>query len=326
MEGEEVLLGYLEQVEKNKVNLDGRTFPSKVGGCPAWLQPQPPPSISCCRRPMSFLLQIYAPKEEDGRCFHRSLFVFVCRRCSAMRAWRGQLPRRNPYYSYYPWRGGRGEGGDEPAAAGEEEEEGQERKKKEEDRSYVLRSTCCAICGMPKTSCCCASGSFTEYLLDIELEPTEEEHRNIQDYSAEETLHRQYNQRVVADPDSVPDASEEDAMECLSKQMRQGRLGDETGNNSAEEDPVFDAFVERTGRSPSQVVRYCYGGRPLWFASSHRCHTVPACSHCGAQRVFEFQIQPTLIHHIRSSSSGSSGSISSLVVVVVVVVVVSQAW
>ena len=64
-------------------------FPSKVGGKPAWLDrvhlPHPE-DVACgaCRKPMTFLLQVYAPvpvdeSAPDGAEYHRTLFLFMCR-------------------------------------------------------------------------------------------------------------------------------------------------------------------------------------------------------------------------------------------------------
>ena len=51
-------------------------FPSKVGGKPAWLNPEKLPteeSVQCsnCKTPMVFLLQVYAPNDDVANSFHR---------------------------------------------------------------------------------------------------------------------------------------------------------------------------------------------------------------------------------------------------------------
>mmetsp|Transcript_25653 Transcript_25653/g.37289 ORF Transcript_25653/g.37289 Transcript_25653/m.37289 type:complete len:161 (-) Transcript_25653:104-586(-) len=67
-------------------------------------------------------------------------------------------------------------------------------------------------------------------------------------------------------------------------------------------------------RAPYQVVRYAYGGLPLWSiptpsspekikSKSKQCTTtttptfpnVPKCI-CGSERLFEFQIMPSILH------------------------------
>ena len=84
----EVELGFVEKAEDPEL-LTSPHFPSKVGGKPAWLDrirlPRPEDiACSACRKPMTFLLQIYAPIPMDesapeGAEYHRTLFVFMCR-------------------------------------------------------------------------------------------------------------------------------------------------------------------------------------------------------------------------------------------------------
>ncbi|OWZ22165.1 Programmed cell death protein 2 [Phytophthora megakarya] len=83
----------------------------QVGGRPSWLIP----STSCipstehlqcdeCKCPLSFLLQIYCPLDEEEDAFHRSLYVFVCRATGCSRqgdgkTFRLQLPKDNAFYA-----------------------------------------------------------------------------------------------------------------------------------------------------------------------------------------------------------------------------------
>ena len=87
----EVEVGFVEIPEDLQL-LTSPHFPSKVGGKPAWLDRVHLPSpedIACgsCRKPMTFLLQIYAPvpvdeSDPEGAEYHRTLFVFMCRDAS----------------------------------------------------------------------------------------------------------------------------------------------------------------------------------------------------------------------------------------------------
>ena len=78
-------LGFLEKIDQSDCwQLESRFFPSKVGGKPAWLDLKslPPSSlILCplCNLPRSFLCQLYANIDEKPECFHRTLFIFMCR-------------------------------------------------------------------------------------------------------------------------------------------------------------------------------------------------------------------------------------------------------
>nr|CAD7402588.1 unnamed protein product [Timema cristinae] len=93
--------------------LESRFFPSKVGGKPAWLDLKHiPDDLKCkeCGKPCVFLCQVYAPIEDVESCFHRTIFIFICRDpvcCKEnssvnFKVFRCQLKRRNNYYSFNP--------------------------------------------------------------------------------------------------------------------------------------------------------------------------------------------------------------------------------
>ena len=59
-------------------------------------------------------------------------------------------------------------------------------------------------------------------------------------------------------------------------------------------------FQNCVARQPRQVVRYSYGGNPLWCTShaskDRACGiTIPTCEGCGCKRVFECQIMPGVL-------------------------------
>eukprot|EP00741_Cyanophora_paradoxa_P017275 tig00020961_g16685.t1 len=106
--------------------LKRKFFPSKVGGKPAWLSPIGVPgrdALRCgsCQKPLTFLMQVYAPlDEETPEAFHRTLFIFCCMSGACLDmpgsivALRSQLPRRNEHYGYdAPDENERGDGDDE---------------------------------------------------------------------------------------------------------------------------------------------------------------------------------------------------------------------
>ena len=108
----EVELGFVETPEDLQL-LTSPHFPSKVGGKPAWLDHVHLPSpedIACgsCQKPMTFLLQVYAPvpvdeRDPEGAEYHRTLFVFMCRdaschsvgACKSFKVLRCQLDEKN---------------------------------------------------------------------------------------------------------------------------------------------------------------------------------------------------------------------------------------
>jgi pre-rRNA-processing protein TSR4 len=86
-------------------------FECRAGGSPAWLVPVLsglPRELRClsCQRLLSFLLQLYAPRERHPAAFHRVIYVLVCAWCAgqtptppgALRVYRAQLPRQNSWY------------------------------------------------------------------------------------------------------------------------------------------------------------------------------------------------------------------------------------
>merc|ERR1712070_178139 len=80
----------------------------KVGGKPVWLNPEnlpnPTETLICksCRKPMVFLLQLYAPINDIPSAFHRALYLYCCRSLACTRnsnliCLRTQFPRENKY-------------------------------------------------------------------------------------------------------------------------------------------------------------------------------------------------------------------------------------
>ena len=107
-----VSLGFAETTDSWR--LRSVYFPSKIGGFPAWLNPEhllPCDELLCdhCRNPTIFLCQIYAPVDKET-CFHRTLYIFLCLNPSChskptpgcFKVFRCQLPRNNKYYSSEP--------------------------------------------------------------------------------------------------------------------------------------------------------------------------------------------------------------------------------
>jgi pre-rRNA-processing protein TSR4 len=84
----------------------------RVGGKPIWLNPLKIPAptnvaCKCCRSPMIFLLQIYCPLDDNDDAFHRSLYVFICKKkkCvdgGSVKCFRCQLSRKNDFYPFSP--------------------------------------------------------------------------------------------------------------------------------------------------------------------------------------------------------------------------------
>jgi len=93
----------------------------------------------------------------------------------------------------------------------------------------------------------------------------------------------EFKERVAKDRDHVIDKSEADAFDDWAK-------------DRGETDKAFIRFNRYARYNNGHVIRYCFGGSPLWFAVPNRLATdPPVCPCCGAARTFEMQIQPQLI-------------------------------
>lgn len=63
----------------------------------------------------------------------------------------------------------------------------------------------------------------------------------------------------------------------------------------SDKDKYMHHFSAEISKFPKQIVRYCFGGTPLYSESPKKI-TIPKCKECGSDKVFEFQIISTLIY------------------------------
>ncbi|XP_036246466.1 programmed cell death protein 2-like [Molothrus ater] len=99
--------------------------------------------------------------------------------------------------------------------------------------------------------------------------------------------------------------------ECLDlEQMMSESFAGEDGNEKYEKsevknwDHTFHKFMKRISVCPEQILRYSWGGQPLFITCppANLEQGIPACSTCGSSRVFEFQLMPTLVSMLQSDS------------------------
>ncbi|NXY51240.1 PDD2L protein, partial [Ceuthmochares aereus] len=69
-------------------------------------------------------------------------------------------------------------------------------------------------------------------------------------------------------------------------------------------DHTFHKFMKRISACPEQILRYSWGGQPIFITCppANIERDIPACSNCGSNRVFEFQLMPALISMLQSDS------------------------
>lgn len=317
-------VGYVDEAEY-PWKLDSKFFPSKVGGRPSWLQFTHLPSpkdMECdkCHEACIFLCQVYAPIETRTDCFHRTVFVFMCRNPSChlindnapFIVYRSQLKRENDFYPFDP-----------------PEETDNWHPECKVDKWTDL----CAACGNSGTSHCgrckllkycsrshqvchwkdyhkqtCNSGESIDLLGKSScLLP---EYELIVEPEGDGSMESRGTQVDDSEDENDDDKAEESRIqefEKLSNEGKTGTLADDESVNAdlismaaSVEDKAFNAFKVRIAQNPGQVLRYQRGGNPL-LLSEHHIPTegvVPPCPYCGAKRIFEFQILPQLLNHL----------------------------
>ncbi|NWQ81668.1 PDD2L protein, partial [Columbina picui] len=69
-------------------------------------------------------------------------------------------------------------------------------------------------------------------------------------------------------------------------------------------DHTFHKFMKRISVCHEQILRYSWGGQPLFITCppADISKGVPACSNCGSNRIFEFQLMPALVSMLQSDS------------------------
>eukprot|EP00928_Gymnodinium_smaydae_P008259 TRINITY_DN13002_c0_g1_i1.p2 TRINITY_DN13002_c0_g1~~TRINITY_DN13002_c0_g1_i1.p2 ORF type:complete len:523 (+),score=144.50 TRINITY_DN13002_c0_g1_i1:173-1570(+) len=94
---------------------------------------------------------------------------------------------------------------------------------------------------------------------------------------------RDYRAKVAESADNVIDGSEQAVFDEWCKQ-------------NGEHDVHFSRFNRFAAANPGHMLRYSFAGEPLWFCGPGRPEAgPPKCENCGADRVFECQVQPQLI-------------------------------
>eukprot|EP00890_Picochlorum_soloecismus_P003718 jgi/Picsp_1/4347/NSC_01853-R1_programmed cell death 2 len=270
------LLGFIEPPLK-RTDLLRHRFPSKVGGRPAWLDPIHLPTIEMLTCPktgeiMKFLLQVYAPVDENPDAFHRTVFLFVSQDGPAIhsvsgsvKAFRCQLSRSNSLYGY------------DPPSEHDEAPPAVEQAVRAIDPWNVLeREANSKVEGSPDFE----TALFPEYEMVVEPEPNES---TIIDKEAEIKKYAEVSQQYTEE--ELPS----DVVEDIEKNMPL-------------EQRDFASFAQRISLEPSQILRYCFepGVKPICPSSKGipSDESIPPCQHCQGPRKFEFQVMPQLLNNL----------------------------
>lgn len=108
----------------------------------------------------------------------------------------------------------------------------------------------------------------------------------------EEELLQRYLRSELAEEGADPPAEAGEAGEEEDEEDEADCDEDEDEEDEGRVD-WFGRFQTRVRRSPTHVLRYSWGGAPLWMSSPSK-QPPPACPLCGAPRTFELQVMPTL--------------------------------
>ncbi|XP_053357991.1 programmed cell death protein 2 isoform X1 [Clarias gariepinus] len=312
-----VVLGFLEEAERWQ--LASAQFPSKVGGKPAWLSLLNLPTVAelvceTCQLPTVFLLQVYAPIVGQERSFHRTLYVFCCKtpacytandnRC--FKVYRSQLPRKNDFYPYDP------PSDEEPAARADDE--------------CVLGSgvKLCRLCGCAGHKAC--SRCHTVTYCSKEHQATDWKQRHKKECSTSSVsdavnmfLFPEWElvtepEKLLVTDDEPPDSNSLQQANIASSDLEESEL-ESMALHESQDSKIFQKFKERIATEPHQVLRYCREGSPLWVSSKHvpGKDDIPKCP-CGANRIFEFQVMPQLLNHLKVDRPDASIDWGTLVV------------
>ena len=331
-------LGYIAP-PSHPLRLTRAYFPSKVGGRPAWLNPQHIPTASqltCahCGEVMDFLLQLSAPIRAVDATFHRTLFLFVCHRQSclarhsysqpAVLCYRSQLPRRNAYYSYDPPPKLKSSGKETTEAAVESECGG---------------NALCVVCGVRGASVCSACKNVWYCGKRCQKRDWKHGHKqacnqpsppssasSIASSSSSDRWsllfpsHELEIETEYIPASSTADYSKENELltDYTTKQSTaadddEDELDDTDGLSSLgplhKRDRLFTRFRRRIAHNPDQVLRYERGGNELWVSEEGMAvrrggWEGGVCERCGGGRVFECQVLPQLLYYMDREESG----------------------
>jgi len=177
--------------------------------------------------------------------------------------------------------------------------------------------------------------SFNHYDLDMFNEPLnaqtndsddEEDDGNVDTSQVDQMLSRYLD--MEEDEEILSVLKGGDTSNSSSNNNDKGDGGGERYERLPPDERALLAFTNRLQCAPNQVARLAYGGTPLWSIPlppkqhQHKSNNkqkknnkphkapfpeTPNCS-CGAKRLFEFQILPSLLHVLDVDSHATQGS------------------
>jgi hypothetical protein len=115
-----------------------------------------------------------------------------------------------------------------------------------------------------------------------------------------------YQEEYQPEENSVPGkgvSAEEELLSIEQKFPGAVDLSNPEEDDDSEVEDDFKVYQKRMEAAPSQVLRWCPGGAPLW-ASGSRPGPVPNCPRCSKPRRFEFQLTSQMIYFLTKDIKG----------------------
>ncbi|XP_037372402.1 programmed cell death protein 2-like [Talpa occidentalis] len=314
-----VLLGLRDAAVRGRPTGPSAWTASKLGGVPDALPAVPAPRPVCerCGQPLALVVQVYCPL--DGSPFHRLLHVFACPQpgCGSCgtRSWkvfRSQCLQTREKEAQDTQKQENGltakdwcEGADDWGSDSEEAPPPQLSLDSGNDSSSArdadwtvqlqdLRLQDSVPVAAPPVSSGgkMALSSVVPWFLPYYICVVDED--DYGDFGSLDHAHsllREYQQREGMDMEQLLSQSfSSDGSEKYEKTIIKNG------------DKMFYKFMKRIAACQEQILRYSWNGEPLFLKCPPSDVTdLPGCSHCGGQRIFEFQLMPALVSMLRSA-------------------------
>jgi len=305
-------LGFAEKCEDD-FRMLGISYPSKLGGKPAWLRwdsllTESQARCNNCDTILHFLCQIYVPTDIEEKHYHRTLYVFCC---SNGKCYSSKKQCVKVFRSLQ-------EESEDDLTEDDLDKKAEEELRKIFESKQALWTLCevCSLNGNKKCSLChdtyyCSKEHqafdwkfnkhkknckdrgtidiistknkflFDEYEIVIEEEPKKKENSK--------------NNNIGGIDESRLKELMSDGKQDLDKELEK-EFNKATANTR---DEYFEKFKKRINREPDQIIRYDLGGIPLWVSSEKIPFDkdIPKCS-CGSKRQYEFQILPQMLNYL----------------------------
>ncbi|XP_004600770.2 programmed cell death protein 2-like [Sorex araneus] len=315
-----VLLGLRDAAVSGRPSGPSAWTASKLGGVPDALPAvaAPGPECAACGQPLALVVQVYCPLE--GSPFHRLLHVFACARagCGA-RSWKvfrsQSLPVREKA-ALDPQEKGLAavdwcEGADDWGSDSEEASPSQltvgsgsaSNGASDVDWTGQLQhlrlhdpapeAALPAAAHGERKALPSAEPQFLPYYICV---VDEDDYRDSGALDHAHSLLREYQRREGID------------MEELLSQSFSSKDNEKYEKTTIKSgDKIFYKFMKRISVCQEQILRYSWSGEPLFLTCPPSVVSdLPACSHCGGQRTFEFQLMPALVSVLSGAHSGLS--------------------